>query len=166
MSSAWNLSRPAPVAHPSLAQSWAPPTLTFLGLHSLVCCSWRAVFFSPQFLFPVQMGEGQLGSAPGWAPSPGSSVRPSTPRTPTSIPAVSLCPLCQTAELRPTALSHRSSLTVAPGRGAAPLPYPGPWLGQPQGSSRGSLLGAPTPHRALLWTHADRRAAGTRQQGC
>ena len=135
---------------PSNPDTELGPTYTHLHLHNLVGCSWHAVFWSPQFPFPVQVGESPLGSAPGLAPSPGSRMRPNTPRTPTSIPAVFLCPLCQRAELRPTALSHRSSLTVAPGRGAAPLPYPGPKLGQPQGSIGGSRVGAAAPCRALV----------------
>lgn len=66
MSSACNRSRPAPVAHPSPAQSWAPPALTFLGLHGLLRSSWAVVSRSVRFPCPVQVAESQLGSAPGW----------------------------------------------------------------------------------------------------
>ena len=158
------------MAGPTQAQSWGPPTLTFLRLQLLVRFHWSGSVGAMQLLFPAQVGESQLGSTPGLAPSPGSRTRPNTLRTPTSTSGVFLC-LCQTTDLRTRALpsphqpeSSSRWRSCSPPRDPSSVGLPSlrtlRRTSQPQGGSRGSWMGAAVPRRSLAWTHPVARAGG------
>lgn len=158
------------VAHPTRAQSWGPPTLTFLCLQLLVRFHWSGSVGAMQLLFPAQVGESQLGSTPGLALSPGSRTRLKALRTPTSNPGVFLC-LRQTTDLRTTALpSPHQPESSSRQRSCSPLQHPSlvgllslrtlHRTSQPQGGSWGSQMEAAAPCRSLAWTHPIARAGG------